>query len=143
MNWRPHNETVGDLAREKAAGERIESAWGVRCLKLSEALYGVDWAFSRGSALVGWGEYKHRAKQYDTLILSAAKWLKGCALARESGRPFILFVDWPEGLYWFGHTDHPVEGIAISGNNRGQNGDIEPVVHLPTAAFRRLSGPVI
>lgn len=141
MNWRPYNETPEDLAHEKAAAERIEAAWGVQCIKLSEALYGLDWAFFRHSKLVGWGEYKHRSQRYDTLILSAAKWLKGCTLARESGKPFTLFVEWPEGLYWFSYIDAPVEGITMGGNDRGQNGDIEPVVHIPTATFKRL--PVV
>lgn len=141
MNWRPYNETPDDLAREKAAGEAIEAAWGVRCLKLSEALYGLDWAFFRQGKLVGWGEYKHRSKRYATLILSAAKWHKGCEIANWSRKPFTLFVQWPEGLYWFNHTAIPVGEITMGGNDRGQNGDIEPVIHIPTEAFRKMSGP--
>ena len=136
--WRPRNETDADLARERAAGDIIASAWGVTTTKLSEALYGLDWAFFRQDDLVGWGEYKHRSKRYDTLLLSAAKWMSGKFYAEQSGKPFILFVEWPDGLHWLDTTPiKPV--IRLGGNHRGQNGDLEPVVHIPTDAFKKFA----
>lgn len=140
MVWRPRNETQDDLAREGAAGRMIEAAWGVRCVKLSEALYSVDWAFFRQERLVGWGEYKHRAKRYPTLLLSASKWFKGCQLARESGMPFTIFVEWPDGLYWHRAAIETLP-ITLGGSSRGQNGDLEPCVHFDTDLFRKVEYP--
>ena len=137
--WRPRNETEADLAHEQAAAERIERAWDVRAVKLSERLYQLDWAFFRNESLVGWGEYKRRGRRYDTLLLSAAKWMKGLHNASVSGRPFLLFIEWPDGLYWLDAGKAEVKDICLSGNNRGQNGDKEPCVHLDTRQFKKLA----
>jgi hypothetical protein len=135
MNWRPRNETPLDLEREKEAARRIEAAWRVRVTKLSEIAYRIDWAIDQNDRLVAWGEFKCRAKRYDTLMISASKWLHGLDLANASRRPFLLFVQWPDGLHW--HRAKAEElSILLGGNSRGQNGDIEPCIHIPADRFR-------
>lgn len=136
--WRPRNESAADLERENAAKLVIERAWRVTGVKLSETLYGVDWAFGRGGHLQAWGEFKARKQRYPTLLLSYAKWSKGMELWRWSGAPFVLFIEWPDGL-WYVRNPKPTR-IEFGGNSRGQNGDIEPVVHIPVDAFVRLTG---
>lgn len=136
--WRPRNERDIDLAREREAAARIEQAWGRSCIKLSERLYEIDWAFFREGQLVGWGEYKWRERRYDTLLLGAAKWLRGQSLMQTSGRPFLLFIEWPDGLYWLNAEEFKTMDIRLSGNSRGQNGDIEPCVHIPISLFKKL-----
>jgi len=137
--WRPRNESESDLARERAAALRVEAAWRVEHVKLSEQLYGLDWAFFRDGQLVGWGEYKFRTRRYDTLLLSAAKWISGVWHAQSSGQPFILFVEWPDGLHWLDASKTPAMDFRLSGNNRGQNGDREPCVHIDTRLFKKLT----
>ena len=47
-----------------------------------------------------WSSTKYRERRYDTLLLSAAKWMRGLYNASVSGKPFLLFIEWPDGLYW-------------------------------------------
>lgn len=137
--WRPRNETSDDLDREREAAGQVQRVRGVEVVKLSEGLYGIDWALVEGGGrLVAWGEFKARKRRYDTLLLSAAKWEHGCRLAREFGVPFVVFVRWEDGLFCYPTNGFHTYRPEIGGNNRGQNGDIEPCVHLPTAAFKRL-----
>lgn len=135
--WRPRNETAADRARQDAARAAVERAFHCRAIDLSPSLYEVDWALMRGDDLVAWGEYKNRATRYSTVMLSFAKWERGCGLARAGGVPFIFVVEWPDGLYWA-----RVDGLALKAksghNSRGQRGDEEPVVYIDSALF----GPV-
>lgn len=135
--WRPRNETPTDLARELATAQVIEDLWQVKVVKLSERLYEIDWAFFRGDDLKAWAEFKYREKRYDTLLLSSAKWMRGRWLARESGVPFLIFIHWPDGLYWYQCGDG-VLPIQKGGNSRGQNGDIEPCVLIDTSTFKKM-----
>ena len=132
--WRPRNESAADLANETQAAALITSNWSVSVVKLSERLYGLDWAFFRDGTLSGWGEYKKRDTRYQTLLLSAAKYISGMQRAQWSGVPFVLFVEWPDGLFWYKCSNEPLP-ILMSGNSRGQNGDIEPCVHIDSSLF--------
>lgn len=143
-HWRPRNETDADLERESEAAKRIEQAFQRRLVKLSEALYHVDWAIFRedqlpGPRLTGFAEYKRRLNdrgKYHTLIISAAKVMKGLSLARDFGVRFLLFIEWDDGIFWIEAEKH--EGVRLGGNHRGQNGDMEPVVHYPIEEFRSI-----
>lgn len=137
LPWRPRNETAADLTREFATAQVIEDLWQVKVVKLSERLYEVDWALFRDDHLKAWAEFKHREKRYDTLLLSSAKWMRGRWLARETGVPFLLFVQWPDGLHWCQLGDG-VLPVVKGGNSRGQNGDIEPCVLIDTSTFKRM-----
>lgn len=135
--WRPANETVDDTAREHAAAQRIQTLWGMRCLKLSPALYHIDWSLHRGGKLVAFAEYKFRDVQYESVLLSFAKFEHGCRLAMSAGVGFIFFVEFTHGILWLDATrlDRRELLILAGGNTRGQNGDIEPVIHLPIERF--------
>lgn len=135
--WRPRNETAADLEHELHAAARIEAWAGATSVKLSESLYHVDWAFFRNEELVAWGEYKRRAQRFPTLLLGVAKWRAGRALAKDTGVPFLLFVEWPDGLHYC-DTQEMMFPIKRGGNTRGQNGDIEPTYHIPVELFRRI-----
>lgn len=139
MSWRPRNETQGDLDRELAAARKIEQRFGVEHIKLSESLYHVDWAFFRDGILAAWGEYKYRQKRYDTLYISLAKFAQMFDLSRITAVPAYLFVEWPDGLYRVTISDMAGREITLNGNNRGQNGDKEPVIHIPAAEFTRIA----
>lgn len=138
-SWRPRNETAEDLAREHAAKGIVERAWCATATKLSESLYQIDWAFSRGERLMAFGEYKYRRAKYTTLMFSYAKWQRGTQLADSAGVPFLVIVEWSgDGIYYLDHRTVRNPIIQIGGNSRGQNGDIEPVVHLRTDQFIRV-----
>jgi hypothetical protein len=74
---------------------------------------------------------------YPTLLLSAAKWKTGWDYADMFGVPFILFVEWHEGLFYL-KTERSSVKFGVGGNSRGQNGDFEPLVHLNITDFVRV-----
>lgn len=135
MTWRPRNETAEDLSRENEAAEAIAASLGVTVHKLSEALYGVDWAFSYNGKVIAFAEFKARKKKYDTLLLSAAKYMKLIEIATSTGLPTYMVVRWDDGLWYYEINTKQHFPLEIGGNSRGQNGDIEPVVHIPTSEF--------
>jgi hypothetical protein len=137
MSWRPYNETAEDLALESAAASRIATKFNCEVVKLSPMLYQLDWAFFRNEMLVAWGEYRNRAKRYATYILSHAKWMKSKALVAETGKPCFLFVEWPDGLFYYEIKQDAVHPVKLFENFRGQNGDTEPCVHIPINLFSR------
>lgn len=142
MTWRPRNETEDDLKNETAAAHAIANRFGCIVTKLSEALYHVDWVLSNPDGSIrAVGEYKRRNNsidKYDTLLLSAAKWKAGWDYADMFGVPFILFVEWDDGLYYLKADRASVIRVSVGGNARGQNGDFEPVVHLNASSFIRV-----
>lgn len=91
---------------------------------------------------IAWAEYKRRYMywgQFPSVILSMQKWSKGRALARDSGLPFIFFVGMDDVIAFYlteGYTqvNHPVE-MGGRTNNPRDDGDIEPVIHLPITKF--------
>mgnify|MGYP006275113101 CR=1 FL=1 len=138
MNWRPHNETQQDLDNETAAAKAIEAVWGCKILKLSPTLYNVDWAFFRDSELMGFGEFKRRSTKTDPVILSYAKFLRGTHLARSAGTVFILVIQFPDGRWYCTIKEDDTFPIMLDGSRRGQNGDMEPCVHIPLNRFKKL-----
>jgi hypothetical protein len=141
MSWREHNETDRDVAKECAALLLVEAAWNVKGIKLSPTLYHVDWALFRNDTLMAWAEFKHRSHdfgKYDSILLGYAKYAKLQSLAKESDCPAYFIAGFSDGgIYW-----HEVEAgsptwIRSGGNNRLQNGDIEPCVFIPLREFKR------
>lgn len=141
MTWRPRNETEEDLKNETEAAHKVANRFNCVVTKLSEALYHVDWVLSNPDGSIrAVGEYKRRKNpiaQYPTLLLSAAKWKAGMDWAEMFGVPFILFVEWDDGLFYLKAERSSVMRMSVGGNARGQNGDCEPLVHLNTSDFVR------
>jgi len=137
-NWRPRNETSEDLQHEAEASKAIANRFGYTVTKLSEALYHIDWAISKDGEIRAFGEFKKRKNSihaYPDLLLSAAKWKIGWDYAELIGVPFIMFVEWQEGLFYLkAERSCPIR-YSVGGNSRGQNGDLEPLVHLKIADF--------
>jgi hypothetical protein len=134
------NETAEDLRHQNRAKHEIEIARQMTLVDLVAPLYRVDWAmFNRNDDLRGFGEYKFRKQRYDTTILGFRKWMTGVQLSEYSGVPFYLFVEWPEGLHWFKVDNGEEFPIKLGGSSRGQHGDIEPMVHIPSGRFKLLT----
>lgn len=139
--WRPRNETQEDLLTEQAAADHIEKAFQCRITKLSETLYHIDWALSREGSVKAFGEFKRRhnsVSRYDTLLLSAAKFRQGVDLGAFYRVPFILFIQWDEGIFFCNCDEVSTRELHIGGNSRGQNGDLEPCVEIPTYLFKSI-----
>lgn len=137
-SWRPRNETADDLRHEAEASKLIALRFGYTVTKLSEALYHIDWAISKDGEIRALGEFKKRKNSihaYPDLLLSAAKWKIGWDYAELIGVPFIMFVEWQEGLFYLKASRSSPIKYSVGGNSRGQNGDFEPLVHLNIADF--------
>jgi hypothetical protein len=134
--FRPHNESSADLAVEREAAGDLERAWRCSVEKLSPTLYGVDWALYRQNRLVSFAEFKARGQKYDTLLLSLGKVIHARALARGAGVPFIVVVRWPDGLFYWRDDNRNLSAMQGGRVDRGQSGDTEPVVHVPTSDFK-------
>lgn len=137
--WRPRNETAEDLRHEAAVARIIASMYGITVHKLSETLYGFDWVLHKDDEVLAFAEFKQRKTKYDTLLLSAAKYEVGLRYAERLNKPFVLFVKWPDGLYSFKFHGDFVPEVKLGGNSRGQNGDIEPCVHIPVGLFNKIA----
>ena len=152
-SWRPRNETRQDLDREQRAASYIAEMWGAKLDKLGEVKYRVDWALFteyemlpwREHKMLAWAEYRYRdvqRLQYRTFMLAADKWHQLRALSKESGLPSIMFVEWfDDGLFYLNCGQVSSDNIIyLRGGNktRGQNGDIEPMVHIPVGLFRKV-----
>jgi hypothetical protein len=135
---RPRNETARNLQSEADARHEVERVWGYRVVNLQERLYEVDWALfhSDNNSLYGYGEFKERGAEYPTIILGAAKYLVGMALARSAGVDFFFFVEFPgKGLHYCNVSGIARPDFELAGNNRGQPGDKEPCAMIPRAFF--------
>jgi hypothetical protein len=139
MSWRPWNETPADLEHEAEAAAKLEAKFNVNVKKLSVGMYNLDWGLYRKDKLVAWAEFKRRSERYHTLFLSFAKWEHGCRLARESKKPLLIVVHWPDGLYVFKWKDDYTPEVKLERNRRGQNGDEEPCAHIHSHLFKRIA----
>lgn len=143
---RKRHETQEDLDRESRAATIICGVNRCTFTKLNENNYKVDWAFYRGS-LVGWGEYKRRfcdQSKYKTIFLSLAKWMKGMELSDKTGVPFVFYVEWDNSLFWYKGDIEQTKKFEIArggrtDRNENDLGDIEPMIHIPTELFKKVS----
>src|SRR5688500_1678787 len=141
MSWRPRNETDRDRRNEGlvldafVACERLQEAIkATRWEKLSECLYEIDASLhgpEDNAPFVGWAEVKIRTFLYPTVILGVKKAIQLAMLSAHTQKPAFFLI----------HT--PVQGVLVhrmraireydmdlGGNSRGQNGDIEPLIHI-------------
>ena len=137
--WRPRNETPEDLRHEAETAEILLAKYGITAQKLSETQYCFDWTLSKDDQVIALAEFKQRKTKYETLLLSAAKYEAGMRYSERLKKPFVLFVRWPDGLWYFKATDDFVPEVKLGGNSRGQNGDIEPCVHIPIGLFNKIA----
>ena len=138
---RPIYETPDDLANEEAIKELLILMWDVRFHKLPRA-YHVDWMLTKKGEAKAFAELKCRKnprRQYPTLMLSLHKWMHGKAMAEEIGGSFIVLVKWEDGIYWHKQGWCDVTYGVGGRKDRGDSQDIEPVVHIPTDYFKRIS----
>jgi hypothetical protein len=138
---RPIYETDGDLEKEREIGRTLSRAWKATLHKLPRA-YNVDWmlvnAQGQAKAFVELKSRSNPSTQYPTLMLSLHKWMHGKAMAKEIGGVFLVVVRWTDGLYYHRQGDCEVTYGIGGRTDRGDDQDVEPVVHIPTKEFKRI-----
>jgi hypothetical protein len=136
---RPMYENAQSLGVEEATMAAACMAWGAGKRKLPIA-YRVDWAVTMNNAIVAWAECKRRynpSTRYPTLILSLAKYMHGVELSERTGLPFMVVVEFDDGIWYYEHETMPP---LVWGGRRDRNDsqDQEPLVDIPIAKFSRL-----
>ncbi len=138
---RPVYETENDLRNERDVVESLSNLWCTKSHKMPRA-YSLDYLLTRERKAVAFVEIKCRqvpSWQYDTLMISMAKILKGRAITRETELPSLLVVKWNDmvGYVYMSEIDMDIQ---VGGRtDRGDAQDIEPVCMIPIENFRRIS----
>lgn len=137
---RPFYETRKDLQKEISALRKI----AVRTTPVKLPLrYEIDFAMVDGDKICAFAEVKCRTNpfgQYPTLMISAAKLISGITLSGMTGCPFWLIVQWTDKIGALEIDSLSRFTMGIGGRwDRGDEQDIEPVVHIPTSAFKILT----
>lgn len=137
---RPFYETRNDLQNELDALRKI----AVRTTPVKLPLrYEIDFAMVDGDKICAFAEVKCRTNpfgQYPTLMISAAKLISGITLSGMTGCPFWLIVQWTDKVGALEVDSISKWRMSIGGRrDRGDDQDIEPVVHIPTTAFKILT----
>ncbi len=138
---RPTYETASDLCNERDVVEALNNLWCTKAHKMPRA-YSLDYLLTRERKAVAFVEIKCRqvpSWQYDTLMISMAKILKGRAITRETEVPSLLVVKWND-MVGYVHMSEIDMDIQVGGRtDRGDAQDIEPVCMIPVEDFRRIS----
>jgi hypothetical protein len=134
---RPLYESSKDLSNELRVSNILKNCWDVGFLKLPMA-YHVDWAVVRGTEIKAFAEFKRRHNpkdRYPTFMISLNKFKNGRGLGQEIGVPFLIIVEWNDGLYYC-DTEAVARTYGFGGrSDRGDPQDKEPVVFIDTKAF--------
>lgn len=138
---RPVYETRQDIGREANVAEILAAAWSCAIHKLPR-LYSCDYAAMRGKEVSAWLEIKCRNASYPTYLISLHKWIKGIELSEATAKPFLLVVSWPvngeQVVMFYPVCREPIHVVLGGRKDRNDPDDIEPMVEVPVAKFRRL-----
>lgn len=144
---RPTYENDGHLKDEEICIEAVEAVWGVACVK-TPRYYKIDYCVvDPNNRVVGWIEIRCKnfaRSQYRTFYTSLEKYLSVCRAQYATARPAFLLVKWSDGIFIYrvNAQDLARRDITVGGrtaNSRGDDQDIEPVIHIPIAEFSKLS----
>lgn len=146
---RPTYERDDHLREEEAAIDALQAVWGIVARKTPK-YYKIDYAICNAvGVVVGWVEVRGKTfprSQYATFYTSLEKYLSVCRFQYATAKPAFLLVKWSDGIfiYRISVADCSRRKITVGGrtvNSRGDDQDIEPVIHIPVAEFRTLDDP--
>jgi hypothetical protein len=137
---RPLYESSKDLSNELRVSNILKECWNAEFVKLPMA-YHVDWAVVRGAEIKAFAEFKRRHNpkdRYPTFMISLNKWKHGREIGKELGVPFLIIVEWDDGLYYC-DTEAVARTYGFGGrSDRGDSQDQEPVVFINTKEFYKV-----
>lgn len=139
----PRYETEGDRTKE-------EGALKIFCLNMNCVYkkvteiddYSPDATFWRNDERVAVGEVKVRTcdrSKYKTYLISKAK--IDSVFERWHPMPFLLIVEWTDGIYWLIVTEVSKQHWVVEEGGRQDRGDpkdMEPCYLIPIEEFTRL-----
>lgn len=140
MGARPLYETQQD--RDLEAQVAYTVAAGMGCIaERTPRSYQMDWLLMN-KTLRYFLEIKRRNVKHDeypTLLLSAHKWDYGRGMAERFGVGFLLAIEYQDGI-WIWDTKDIKPNVKMGGRmDRGDDQDMEPVVHLPIELLSKIN----
>lgn len=112
----------------------------LRAVKLPRR-YDIGWCLMRADRVIrGWVECRRwfiSKAERPAFTMSAKRWMEGCMLARTSGNPFLIVVEWDDGTFYVRHDEvagHITYGI---GGRADDPEDYEPCISIPTHLFTK------
>lgn len=140
---RPKYETKRDIETEN---EFIRNVSIVdKCftaVKLNPVQYHIDFAVYKSGELKVIAEVKRRHNDhnyYPTYMIAMSKLFYGISFSDAFSVPFILAIKFNDGWYCYTNGKNVRHKISFSGrNDRNDEFDKEPCVHIPCSAFVRL-----
>jgi hypothetical protein len=140
----PIYERPEDLTREEVFINEVAASWNADYHKLP-IRYQLDYLITTKEGHPrGWVEIKCRnvaSDLFETYILGLRKFMAGSELARTSGLPFILIVKFRDRDLMHKFDPDTEYEIQWGGrNDREDDQDMEPVIHIPIASFSKLYG---
>lgn len=101
----------------------------------------IDYALTRGQNVLALVEVKTRTNAlgaYATYMISAHKIEFGLRWERTFGIPFLLVVEFTDGIYWVKVSEIPFKVEMGGRRDRGDKDDTEIVVHFKSSLMRPL-----
>jgi hypothetical protein len=101
----------------------------------------VNGKFVIGGETIAVAEIKsrnNRSTKYPTLMLSANKWERGSQWAQAEHVPFLLIVEFTDGLFMAKMLNN-YEVFVGGRHDRGDPKDIERCVYVPIDSFMRIA----
>lgn len=129
-----------ETQKDRENEERIISTFAeCRAMKHSKleppTKYVVDFVLLNGKRIRAVAEAKARdceKSAWDTLLISAHKIMHGLSLAKVIGVPFLLVIEWHEGIYYRVILQDDKFPASFAGRtDRGIAGDVEPCLMIP------------
>lgn len=138
---RPIYENQSNRNDEISAQSRIEKWANCKLTKL-QMRENIDWRAYRNDKQVALIEFKKRnntRSKYPTYMVSHAKWLNGLRMSKTEGVPFILVIQWTDGLYYLSCKDTTPHTLGSGGRwDRNDRHDVEKMIYLDTNLFSHI-----
>lgn len=133
-------ETEIDRQNESKVAKYLETAWEctfrktITLTNVDGVVFGAD---NKPAALVEIKKRFNASTKYPTLLLSANKWRGALGLSEEHGVPFMLVVEFTDGVFATKiKKEYP---IKTGGRyDRGDKMDLEDCVYIPMSDFKRV-----
>jgi hypothetical protein len=142
---RPQYESKQDLLNEREAISVIEQKFNCIAEKIPKRMK-LDFALSRGKQIVAFSEVKsvnytiEDFSRFGGYFISLEKWQSAKHLYETTGKPFVMCLNTPAGVYSAVFKDFTQQNFRMDGRkDRGDPDDYEPVVVLDTALFNPIT----
>lgn len=135
---RPRYESKADLENEQRAIERYCEARGFTFSRIAKRTYSADYHIFWKDKIAGVVEYKRRnypREEFKDLLLSVKKWRACREHAKYLRVPFILLVEWNDGLYRYVDNGRTVPVSFKGRTDRRDPADLEACVMIPVIWF--------